>query len=114
MNRRQRNAMLLLRDASAQGERRSCDDGVRAARELRREVVHRSEVARGPGEDRLRAAQGIPQLGTGCEGAVLLGGADGDELQVRVIDQRLEVVVGRDRDVVAALLEADADADKGM
>ncbi len=54
----------------------------------------------------------MPEIAVGGELFVFVGGAELEEFEVGVVDEGLEVFVGGDGDVVAALLEADADADE--
>ena len=110
----QRNAEFVLCDASAQRQARCGDDDAAAAIKVGGDIEHRPEVSRGPLEDRFGAAKRMPEVAIGGELAIFLGRAELDELQAGVVDQRLEIPIGRDGDLMAALAQANADADKRM
>ena len=55
----------------------------------------------------------MPQVRVRRQRLVFLGRPDLDELQVRMIDQRLEVLIGRDRNMMPSLAQAQPDPDEG-
>ena len=55
----------------------------------------------------------LPQVGIGKCKAVLLPGAEAHKFEIRLAGGRLEVGIGHENDVVASLLQLDADSDEG-